>query len=280
MEHLEGIHLFARRDELQRFVDHRTDGDGCTAAGVAVELREHHAVVIQSFVELSGSVHGILSRHGIHHEEGLGGLDGSLDGRYLLHHRFVHRQAAGRIDDDGVDVLATGIFYGVLRYLHRVLVALFGVDLHAYLLAEYLQLFDGCRPVDVACDEQDAAASLALQQVGELAGEGGLTGTLQAGDEDDGRSAVEIDVRGRTAHEQGKFVTDYLGHHLPRLDGGQHVGAEGLLLYLVGEGLGYLIVHVGVDERAAYLLERFGNVDFGNPSFALQYLERPLQPVG
>ena len=85
---------------------------------------------------------------------------------------------------------------------------------------------------------------------------------------------------GRTAHEQGKFVTDYLGHHLPRLDGGQHVGAEGLLLYLVGEGLGYLIVHVGVDERAAYLLERFGNVDFGNPSFALQYLERPLQPVG
>src|SRR5699024_4627315 len=113
----------------------------------------------------------------------------------------------------------------------------------------------GGRTVYVARDEEDAAVPFGLEQVGQLAGKGGLTGTLKASEENDCRSAVEVDVRSRAAHEQGQFVADDFGHHLPRFDGRQHVGAEGLLLYLVGEGLGDLVVYVGVDECAAYLLE-------------------------
>src|SRR5699024_1903184 len=145
MENLKGVHLLARRDEFERLVHHRTDGDGSTAAGVAVELGEHHAVVVEPVVELPRGVHRILPSHGIHHEERFGGFRRLFDGGNLLHHGFVHRQAAGRIDDDRIDVLAACVFDGVFGDFHGVFVPLFGIDLHAYLLAEYLELLDGGR---------------------------------------------------------------------------------------------------------------------------------------
>ena len=42
-------------------------------------------------------------------------------------------------------------------------------------------------------------------------------------------------------HQCGEFVADDLGHHLPRLDGLEHVLPQGFLLHLVGERLGDLV---------------------------------------
>ena len=61
-----------------------------------------------------GRVHGILSGHGIYHEERLVGVDALFDGGDFLHHLFVHRQTSGRIDDDHVVAFGLGFFHGVL----------------------------------------------------------------------------------------------------------------------------------------------------------------------
>ena len=169
---------------------------------------------------------------------------------------------------------------GVLGNLHRIAVSLLGVDLDANLAAEHLQLVDGRRTVDVARHQQHLAAPLALEHRGELAREGRLTRTLKTGDEYHGRRTLEPDVGGRAAHELRQLVADNLGHHLPRLHRLEHILSQRLLLHLVGEVFGDLIVDVGVDERTANLLERLGDVDFGDAAFALENLERPFEFVG
>ena len=279
VEDLQRIHLLAAGDKLQRFVHHRADRDRRTAARVAVELREHHAVEVEPFVELARRVHGILTRHGVDDEERLRRLDRRLDGRDLLHHRLVDGQTSRRIDDHDVESVLAGIPDGVLRDLHGVFVPLLGVDLDADLAAEDLQLVDGRRTVDVARNEQHLTSLLRLDVGRELAREGRLARALETGDEDDGRRPFEADVRGRAAHELGQLVAHDLGEHLPGFHGFQHVLTQRLLLHRVGEGLGHLVVDVGVDERPADLLERLGDVDLGDAPFALEYLERPFEFV-
>ena len=138
MEHLQRIHLFARADELERLVDYRANRDGCTAAGVAVEFGQYDAVEIETVVELLGRIDCVLTGHRIDHEERFARFDGSLDGRDLLHHLFIYGQTSGRIDDYRVEVVRPGVLDRILGNLYRVLVSLFGVDLHADLLPQNL----------------------------------------------------------------------------------------------------------------------------------------------
>ena len=239
-----------------------------------------NTVEVEPFVELARRVHGILTRHGVDDEERLRRLDRRLDGRDLLHHRLVDGQTSRRIDDHDVEGVLAGVLDGVLRDLHGVFVPLLGVDLDADLAAEDLQLVDGRRTVDVARNEQHLPALLRLDVGRELAREGRLARALETGDENDGRRPFEADVRGRAAHELGQLVAHDLGEHLSGFHGFQHVLTQRLLLHRVGEGLGHLVVDVGVDERPADLLERLGDVDLGDAPFALEYLERPFEFVG
>ena len=98
---------------------------------------EHHAVEVQTVVEFLGCVHGILSGHGIYHEERLVGVDTVLDGGDFLHHLFVHRQASGRIDDDHVVTFGLGFFHSVLCNLHGILVVRFAIYGDADLFAQH-----------------------------------------------------------------------------------------------------------------------------------------------
>ena len=159
-------------------------------------------------------------------------------------------------------------------------VSLFGVDLHADLTAEHLQLVDGGRTVDVARHEQYLTPSLAFEERGQLARKGRFARTLQTRDEDHGGGAFQPDVGGRAAHQGRQFVAHDLGHHLTRLDGFQHVLSECFGLHFVGESLGYLVVDVGVDQRAADLLEGLRDVDFRDAAFALEEFERPFEFIG
>jgi len=205
------------------------------------------------------------------------GSTAAFDRRDLLHHRLIDGQTARRIDDHDIAALLAGVFDRVLRDLHGVRVSLFGVDLHADLTAQHLQLVDSGRTVDVAGDEQHMAPLLLFEEGGQLAREGRLARTLQTGDQDDGRSAFQADVGGRAAHELRQLVAHDLGHHLPRLDSRQHVLPQRFLLHLVGERLGDLVVDVGVDQRAADLFERLGDVDLCDAAFAFEDLERPFE---
>ena len=273
VEYLQRIHLLARGDELQGLIDNRANGNGRTTTGVAIQLGQYHAIKVQSLVKFTCGVHGILTRHRVHHKEGFGGFHSPLHSLNLLHHLLVYGKATGGIDNHRVDVLAAGIFDGVLGNLHRVHIALLGVDLHAHLLAQDFELVDGCGAVDIACHEQHAAALFALELEGEFTGEGGLTGALQTCNQDNGRVAREVDVGGGAAHKCGQLITHNLGHHLTGLHGGEHVGTESLLLNLIGKGLGDLVVHIGINQRTANLFESFGHVNLGNLTLTLEYLE-------
>ncbi len=277
MEDLQGIHLLAARNELQRLIDYRTDRDGGTTSRIAIELREHHAVEVEAVVELLGRVYSILTRHRIHDEEGLRGVHGSLDGGNLLHHRLVHGQTTGRIDDNHVVGVLTCVLDSVLGDLDGVHVTLLGVDLDTHLLTQDLELVDSGRTIDVAGHEQHLTALLRLDQLCQLAREGRLTRTLQTGDQHHGGRAFELDVGCRATHELSQLVAHDLGHHLTRLDGLQHILTHCLLLYLGGKVLGYLIVYVGIEQCLAYILQRFRYIDFGDFAFTFQNLKRPFQ---
>ena len=280
MEDLQGIHLLAARDELQRLIDYRTDRDGGTTSRIAIELREHHAVEVEAVVELLGRVYGILTRHRIHDEEGLRGVYGSLDGGNLLHHRLVHSQTTGRIDDNHIVGFLTCVLDSVLGDLDGVHVALLGVDLDTHLLTQDLELVDSSRTIDVTGHEQHLTALLRLDQLCQLAREGRLTRTLQTGDQHHGGRAFEFDVGCRATHELSQLVAHDLGHHLTRLDGLQHILTQRLLLYLVGKVLGYLVVNVGINQRATNLFQGLGDVDFGNTALTLQDFKRPFEFIG
>ncbi len=70
---------------------------------------------------------------------------------------------------------------------------------------------------------------------------------------------------------------DNLHHHLTRFDGGQHVLAEGFLLYGVGECLGNFIIDVGVEQCATHILQGFCNVDLSDFALSFKELEASLE---
>ena len=118
--------------------------------------------------------------------------------------------------------------------------------------------------------------ALVLQHVGKLSGERGFTRTLQTRHEDNSRFVLKFQVYSLSTHELCQFVVHELHHELSRLDGRKHVHTQCLLLHRVGESLRHLVVYVGVEQCAAHVFQRFGNVDLGDFAFTLQYLKRSL----
>ena len=200
-----------------------------------------------------------------------------LDVGDFVHHLLVNGQTAGGIDDDDVLALRLGVLDGVLRNLHRVLVALFAIDLHLDLLAQHLQLLDSGRTIDVASHKQHLLAALAFQVRGQFGGESGLTRALQTCDEDDTRLAFQVDINSVAAHEFGQLVVHDFDHHVARLHRGKYLLAKGFLFDVVGNILGNLIADVGVQEGATDLLHRVGNIDFGYKCLSSKDFERAFQ---
>ena len=96
---------------------HRKRG---TAAGVAVELGQDHAVELERLVERLGRGDGVLAGHGVADEEDLVRLDLLLDLRQLGHQLVVDVQPAGRVEDQRVAARAVGLDQRLLADLDRV----------------------------------------------------------------------------------------------------------------------------------------------------------------
>ncbi|CAN4031461.1 Stage 0 sporulation A-like protein, partial [Dysosmobacter welbionis] len=85
MEGLDHIQLLAGTHELDGLAGGGPNRESSAATGVAVQLGQHHAVDAQRLVKGSGGVHRILAGHGIHHQQDLIGMDGSLHPLQLIH---------------------------------------------------------------------------------------------------------------------------------------------------------------------------------------------------
>ena len=277
VKQVDSLHLFARPDKFYRFVHHRANRKCRTAARVAIEFGEHHAVEIEAVVELFGGVHGILTRHRIDHKERFLRRNGFFDGFDFVHHLLVHRQASRRVDDNDVATIFFRLFYGVLRYFDGIFAVGFAIHWHANLLTHHAQLLDGRRAIDIAGHKQRIFAAFVLEHIGQFARKSGFARALQTRHQNDGGRAFGVDFDMFAAHELRQLVVYDFHHHLVGLHGEQHILTECFGFHLVGKGLGDLVVHIGIEQCLAHLFERFGNIYFGNFSLTFQYFERPFE---
>ena len=202
-----------------------------------------------------------------------------MQGGDFVHQLLVHGQTAGGIHDHHAVAFGLRLRDGGLGDLDRILLAVLSVHRHADALAQHFQLLDGGGAESVAGREEHLHALLGLDMKGQLAGERGLTGTVQTRDQHDAGIPLHVDILRLRAHELRELVVHDLDHHLLRLHRRQHVRADGLVLHAVAEVLRHLVAHVRVQQRLADVLDGLRHIDLGDLPFTLQDLERPLQSL-
>ena len=137
------------------------------------------------------------------------GLDRGGDAPDLLHQLGVDRQPAGGVDDQHVTAEADGLLQALLG--HRDRVGRLAEDRDPGLLAEDPELLDGGRALQVGADEQRVATLAPLVPRRQLGGGGGLAGSLQAGQKNDGRRAGGVgEPQGLAAQDVAQLVVDDL----------------------------------------------------------------------
>ena len=210
------------------------------------------------------------------------GVDGVADGDRLVHHLLVDAETAGRIDDDHVDAALAGELDAAPRNLDGVADAVAGLGcphLDAGALADNLKLLDGVRALEIRGDEQDSLALLA-QPLTQLSGEGGLTGTLEAGEHEDGGAGLcEGQLTRGTTEDLDELLVHDGNNLLPRVEGLRPGCAVGLFAHLRGELANDGERNVRVDEGAANVGNRTIDVRLGQDAAAAQATERLAQTI-
>ncbi|CAH0282124.1 hypothetical protein SRABI128_03676 [Microbacterium sp. Bi128] len=289
VEELEVVHAFAGGGEHDRLAGHRRDGERGAAAGVAVELGEHDAGEVDALVKGQGSVDGVLADHGVDHEQDFVRDDRAADLARLLHHLGVDAETAGGVHDHDVVQGALGFLDAVTgdgdRVTGRVVqfggrgARVRGEHGYAGALADHLQLGDGVGPLEVA-GHQHGAVALGLEPFGELAGQGGLAGALEARQHNDGGSGLgQADPAGLAAEDLDEFLVDDLHDLLARVQRPGDLGAEGTLAHAAGEFPDHGNSDIGVQEGTPDLADCGVNVRLGQAALATQILEGCCQPV-
>ncbi len=103
---------------------------------------------------------------------------------------------------------------------------------------------------------------------GELGGRGRLAGTLEAGEEDDGRIALQVEgpIAGR--QERRQLLVDDLHDLLAGGEALEDVGADRPLADPGDEVLDHLEVDVGLEQGEAHLAHRRVDVGLAHPATA------------
>ena len=154
-----------------------------------------------------------------------------------------------------------------------------GEDGNAGALTVDLQLLDGVGALEVGCHKEGAVA-LALEPLGQLSGERGLTGTLEAGQHDDGgRVLGQVDAAGFPAEDGNKFLVDDLDDLLRRVQRLIDLGAKGAFADLGGEFAHHGHGDIGIKKGAADLAHRGIDIGFAQPALAPEVLESCCQPI-
>ena len=119
-----------------------------------------------------------------------------------------------------------------------------------------------------------------LEPLGELAGEGGLAGALEAGEHDDGGAGLgQADAAGFAAEDLNEFLVDDLHDLLAGVQRPGDLGAEGALADLAGEFADHGHGNVGVQQGPADLADCGVNICLGEAALATEILEGCCQPV-
>ena len=158
MKNIQGCQFFASGNILDWLADGVANGKCRTTPGISVHFCQNNPVKIQTLIKSSRCVHGILSRHGIHHKERLVRLNAAMNFRNLVHHGLVHRQSAGGIHQDHRVTFGFSLFDGLRGDEDWVLLIGFGVNRHPDLFTQDFELVHSGRAVNIAGDHQDLLA--------------------------------------------------------------------------------------------------------------------------
>ena len=109
VEDVEVLELLAAGREQDRHAGDLAHRQRGTAAGVAVELGQHHAGEADALTERLGGGDGVLADHRVEHEDHFVGIHGVADRAGLAHQLLVDAEAACGVDDDDVVVLGLGL---------------------------------------------------------------------------------------------------------------------------------------------------------------------------
>ena len=213
-------------------------------------------------------VDGVLTQHRVDDEERLGGGEELVEVGDLRHHRFVDREAAGRVDDEDVEEVAAGVVDGARGDVKRLLTRMARVPLRPGLRRDGLQLLNGRGAVDVAGNREDLLLLGFNEVLRELPGGGGLTRTLETRQKDHGRRLhAQVDlalVAGEVpAHDGGELALHDPDQGLARVEVPDHLLAH-RLLFDAGEHFAHdRERHVRFKKREADFAEHVAGVLFG-----------------
>src|SRR5690606_2757057 len=289
VEDLEVVQVLAGGGEHHWLAGDRSYRQRGTATGIAIELGEHDTGEVHAFMESLGGVDRVLADHRIDDEEHFIRVDGGADVRGLGHHLGVHAQAAGGIHDDDVMQLGLGLGDTVAGYGYRIPgggVEFRGdarvrcVDRNAGAFAVDLQLLDCVGTLEVT-GHQHRGVALSLQVLGQLAGQGGLAGTLQAGEHDHRwRVLGQVQAAGFATEDANEFLVDDLDDLLARVQRLGNLGAQGAFLHLGYEAADHRYGNVGVKQGATDLACGTVDIRFSQAALAAQVLEGCCQAIG
>ena len=216
MEDLNGVQLLAHADEFDGLAGDGLDRERSAAAGVTVQLGQHHTGDVQRFIKGAGGVHRVLTNHGVYHQQNFVGVDRRLDVAQLVHQLLIHMEPAGCVQEHQVVAVLLGVSHRFLGDGHR-------IDLphlehrNVQLRTHHFQLLDGSGTVHVTGHQQGSAALFAPKEVGQLGSVGGLTSALETHHHDYRRRGVGVvELGSLAAHESGHLLVDDLDDHLRR----------------------------------------------------------------
>ena len=174
--------------------------------------------------------------------------------------------------------MVDGLLDGALGDVDRML-AVTAEDRNANLAAERGQLVGSGGTIDVARGEQ-RRATLLLEQVGQLYGRRGLTGTLQTHEHDDIGDAVAKDELALVGAEHlGELVEHNLDDVLRRRQRLHDLGGHAALLGLGDELLDDLKVDVGLEQSHANVAHGRGDIGLGQLTLAAQAVKCVVEAI-
>ena len=281
MEGLERVALLAHTNELDRLAGDMAYGQGSTATGITVDLGQHHARQRQRLAERLGRVGGVLAGHGVDHEQRFDRVDRSMQRLDLGHHLGIHGQTTGGIENDHIDEFQLGFANRCVGDIHRLLAGIGGEEGHPEIACQGFQLLDCSWAINVGGDQQHRLLLALLEELGQLAGGGGLTSTLQTRHQHHRRwRCIERQIFVGRAHQLFQLGADDLHEGLPRGQTLGHFGANGAILDLADEVLDHRQSHVSLEQGHAHFAQRILDVVFGQLGLARDVTQRLGQAIG
>ena len=175
------------------------------------------------------------------------------DALELGHQLLVDLQAAGGVDDHGVEPLGAGALEPGAHRLDRV-GRVGAEDGNVDLRAELLELVDCGRALKVGGDQARLAAA-GLELARELGGGRRLARALEPCEQDDGL-ALQLELGGLGPEQVGELLVDDLHHLLARVQPLRDLLVECALAHAGDEVVDDVEVDVRLDQREADLAHR------------------------